>query len=104
MWLQGERDSLFEYVSAEYHDSFSAFIEQFRKDTGLPNLPVVIGLVSASKVADPYVDVVRSAQEEIASDVHNVEIVETKGLSKSDPVHSDSNGQIQLGGMLFNTI
>jgi iduronate 2-sulfatase len=104
LWMQGERDSVFEFMAASYAANMGAFIGRLRQDLGVPALPFIMGQI-APRAMDAesllprhrFRDVVRTAQAETAARVPDVRLVGTLDLPQSDNLHFDSAGLIELG-------
>ena len=98
LWMQGERD-----VKAGYQDSYEANLTSFIADIRLnygADLPFVVGQLSASQdLGDPTgLEVVRTAQANVAAADPNTGLVVTDGFSLSiDVLHFNTSGQIDLG-------
>lgn len=98
LWMQGERDARVPEAGKEYYDNFQRFIEAIRKDTKNPDLPIIFGKINPPQSRFTLVDSVAAAQKRISENIKNMILVSTDGLSKKkDSVHYDSNGQLELG-------
>jgi hypothetical protein len=104
LWMQGERDAVFESMAESYEANLRAFIARVRADVNAPVLPFLIGLISprkckpgTSQSTHPYRDIVREAQARIADSMAHVAMVETMDLTQSDGLHFDAEGQVELG-------
>ena len=104
MWMQGERDSVFESMAEFYEKNLTDFVSAIRRDTGNENLPFVIGQIAPrvyrleeGRFQHAYRHVVQEAQRAVASSNPLVELVETMDLPQSDNLHFDTGGQLELG-------
>lgn len=81
IWFQGENDSLSLGNFPFYQDLFIDFIQDVRRDFGVPNLPIFI-----CKINDAWCErigggeVIRRANENAMRKLHNVEAVHTHDL------------------------
>jgi len=104
VWMQGERDSVFEFMAARYADNLKGFIRALRRDLQTPDLPFVMGRI-APRVYDleagghrhAFRDRVRESQAVVAKEVSGVSLVETDDLPQTDNLHFDTAGQLLLG-------
>ena len=105
LWMQGERDSVFEGMAEAYRANLRAFIASVRRDFGDGReIPFLIGEI-APRVYDldkeefrhPFRHKVQSGQREAARTGPRTAPVETTGLPQSDNLHFDTAGQILLG-------
>ncbi len=103
LWMQGESDAKTQADAEAYQKKLEQLIALMRKETGKPELPVVIGRISSrilesKKFNMPFVKVVQSGQEAVAEDDKNASVINTDDLSqRSDLVHFDQEGQLGLG-------
>lgn len=99
VWEQGGRDAIFPEAAADYAKNLKLFIERVRSDTASPALPFLYGEVGALPAARfPATETVRACQQQVAKEVPNVKLVDTKGLTTiQDKIHFDTSGQIELG-------
>lgn len=99
LWMHGERDTKTMSVANSYKRNLERFIQTLRQDFNKPNLPVVIAQISVPEAFRPAeIKRVKKAQQETARKLPGVKIFSTENLSKkSDQVHFDSAGQIELG-------
>lgn len=89
LWHQGESDAN-PKSAAEYEQKLKDLIERFRKDLGMPNLPVYIGQLGRfpDKPWNESVEAVDQAQQRVAASVPNVYFISSEGLlSKGDNLH-----------------
>jgi len=104
MWMQGERDSVFESMAESYERNLTDFVSVVRRGTGNGNLPFVIGQIAPrvyrleeGQFQYAYRHVVQEAQRAVASSNPLVELIETMDLPQSDNLHFDTGGQLELG-------
>lgn len=100
MWMQGESDCSSAARAAEYEERLRTLMQQVRAQLGIPDLPIVIGLVNPEGRIYPraVLATVRAAQEQVASEDPWIAVVSTDGLATApDHVHYDSQGQLELG-------
>lgn len=104
LWMQGERDSVFSSMAESYERNLTAFIEAIRRDSGVRDLPFVLGLIAPRvyRIAEgvfqhAHRDVVRAAQLRVAAALPCVMTVETNDLPQRDNLHYDTGGQVELG-------
>lgn len=103
-WMQGERDSVFEFMARAYARNLAAFLAAVRRDTGESHLPCVLGAVASrvyrlaeGRFQHAFKDIVREAQRDVARQDPLVALVETMDLPQNDNLHFDTSGQILLG-------
>jgi len=105
VWMQGESDADDSQAAAEaYEENLVQLVQSLRAALGDENLPVVIGKITDSGMADDgsvmdYIDLVQQAQVSFAAADHCAELVsETDDLSyRDDRYHYDTEGFIRLG-------
>jgi len=103
LWMQGESDSKTQADAEAYQKKLEQFIDLMRKETGKPELPIVIGRLSSRilespKFKMPFVKTVQSGQEAVAQTDKNAHVIDTDDLSqRNDLVHFDQQGQMDLG-------
>ena len=104
VWMQGERDAVFEVMAHAYERNLTAFLSAVRRDTGNRKLPVMIGQIAPRQYRlddntfqHPFRHVVQQAQRTVASADALVELVETTDLPQNDNLHFDTAGQLLLG-------
>lgn len=95
IWIQGERDSRFQFGAERYEDNLTALIANVRQDLNAPNLPFMFG--EAHTHADAYMDVVDQAVRNVNQAVAHTGLVLTKDLSTYEGVHYDTEGTLELG-------
>ncbi|NRB64896.1 MAG: hypothetical protein HRU40_18060 [Saprospiraceae bacterium] len=104
LWMQGESDAAFDSIVAErYYDHLKRLMDLLRAAFLQDDLPVIIGRISDSGLADggtvwPYGARVRQAQADFVKHDERAALVsETDNLTYSDPAHYDTDGYIKLG-------
>ncbi len=103
LWMQGESDSETLEMAKAYRDNLKSMFNDVRQQTGRPDLPIVMGRISSSLLKKtPWVfdhaKIVQAAQEQVAADDENAELVLTDDLSTHrDNTHFDTEGQLELG-------
>jgi hypothetical protein len=104
VWMQGERDSVFEFMARAYSKNLTAFIAAIRRDTSQAGLPCILAEVSPrvyrlaeGRFQHAFREVVREAQHTVARQDSRVGLVETMDLPQCDNLHFDTAGQILLG-------
>lgn len=103
LWMQGESDAKNQADAEAYQKKLEQFISLMRKETGKPELPVVIGRLStrildSKKFKMPFVKIVQSGQEAVAKSDKHAYVINIDDLSqRNDFVHFDQEGQMDLG-------
>lgn len=105
VWMQGESDANDSQASADaYNENLAHLVQSLRAALGDESLPVVVGKITDSGMADDgsvmdYIDMVQQAQASFAATDHCAELVSiTDSLNYSDDkYHYDSEGFIRLG-------
>jgi hypothetical protein len=103
LWMQGEGDTETTEMANAYANNLMLMIEDVRTRTGKENLPFVMGRISTSLMKDTpweftYLDIVRAAQEKVASiDPHVYMISTDKFATLEDNTHFNTEGQIKMG-------
>lgn len=103
LWMQGESDSKKQADAEAYQKKLEQLIALIRKETGKPELPVVIGRLSrrileSPKFKMPFAKIVQSGQEAVAKIDKHAHVIDTDDLSQRDDlVHFDQEGQMGLG-------
>lgn len=104
LWMQGERDAVFETMARAYAVNLETLIAAVRADTGRERLPVVVGLVSPrvyelahERFQHRYRQVVRDCQRWVARTDPRVALVDTTDLPQCDNLHYDTPGQFEFG-------
>ncbi len=99
LWMQGETDTKTAETSGDYAENLASLIRTCRAEFNAGGMLFVAGRVNPPVASWPYVDVVRSAQENIADP--NYTWIGLDQLPKvSDNVHYTAEG-IQTMGYLF---
>ena len=104
VWMQGERDSVFEFMAEAYGRNLRDFIACLRRDTGNGELPFLIGqiaprsyLLEEGRFRHGSRKIVQEAQRRVAASDSSVELIEALDLPQSDNLHFDTGGQLELG-------
>ena len=104
LWMQGERDSVFEFMAHAYEDNFVVFVEAIRRDTGNRELPIITGQIAPriyrleeGRFTHAFRHVVQEAQQQASCSDPLIKLVETRDLPQSDNLHFDTGGQMELG-------
>lgn len=105
VWMHGESDADDSQAAADaYDENLAQLVHSLRTALGDENLPVVIGKITDSGMADDgsvmdYIDMVQRGQASFAAADHCAELVsETDNLSyRDDEYHYDTEGFIRLG-------
>jgi hypothetical protein len=95
-WIQGNGDAQLATAAEDYAENLAWFIMRLRQDRGC--VPVVIDRLHPA-VQYPFADVVRAEQEQVASFVDDVAIVDTADLRLRDdpPQHYTADSFVTLG-------
>ncbi|QHI70721.1 sialate O-acetylesterase [Tichowtungia aerotolerans] len=100
IWMQGERDSREEEKASAYAENLAHLIQTARADFSAPDMPFVAGRVNPLY---PYVDLVRSAQEDCMEKAYAY--INCDDLPKNDDhLHYTTAGQIELGKRFAETM
>ncbi len=99
IWMQGESDATNRLSAESYKKHLEDFILRIREDFRVPQLPFIIGqIVDRTNPQMVYADLVRKAQQEVATVVSWVERVSTDDLADcGDGTHFDSKAYQELG-------
>ena len=106
VWMQGESDANASYESAAaYEENLALLVRALRSELGVDNLPVVIGKITDSRMAEDgsvmdYSGSVQEAQARYAKGDPCAELVtvtEALNYHEDDPWHYDSDGFIRMG-------
>ncbi len=103
LWMQGESDAKTQADAEAYQKKLEQLIALMRKETGKPELPVVIGKISSRilespKFKMPFVKTVQSGQVAVTKTDKHAFVIDTDDLSQRDDlVHFDQEGQLGLG-------
>ena len=103
-WMQGERDSVFEFMAESYEKNLTDFIANVRTNAENRELPVILGKISPrvyslkeKRFQHPFRRIVQHAQQAVADADPLVSLVETTDLPQADNLHFDTGGQLELG-------
>lgn len=98
LWHQGENDATTTEQIQAYQGALTILLQQFRKETGNPSLPVLMGeLGSFSEDNDGWQAINQQIHAYAATDNY-ARVISTKDLRhKGDKVHFNSKGQRLLG-------
>lgn len=101
-WMQGESDALVPEWAAAYEANLAHLVARVREETGVPDLPVAVGLIACEGLCDAGLDTVRAAQEAVALADAAVDTVETLDLPRNayDAWHYDGPSNRVLGERL----
>ena len=107
LWVQGERDSVYDFMAAAYEDNFTAFIAALRRDLEAPALGVAAARVNPQQIDQEtgtfrhaHKELVRQAFRTVGAAAEGVVCVETDDLPQGDALHYDTHGQLELGRRL----
>jgi len=106
LWYQGEADARDSTIAVTYMERFTRWVEAVRRDTGLPELPVVV-VQLGPHVTVEYVEEktaawcsVRVAQARLPSQVALTGVTSAVDLPLEDSVHLSESAQRRLGRRL----
>ncbi len=104
LWMQGERDSVFEFMAEAYEDNLRELISETRERVADSELPVIIGEIAPrqynlaeQRFGHAYRSTVQMAQREVARTESQVDRVRTMDLPQFDNLHYTTGGQLELG-------
>ncbi|MFW6146043.1 MAG: sialate O-acetylesterase [Planctomycetota bacterium] len=104
LWMQGERDSVFESMARLYEANLAGFVAAVRRDTGRADLPALIAQVAPRRYEldegrffHAYRRLVWDAQRRYADRDPHAVYIETLDLPQHDNLHFDTAGQFLLG-------
>jgi len=104
LWMQGERDSVFEFMAEAYEANLRAFIRQVRADLAAPAMPFLVALICPRIIELPDLgyrhacrDTVRRAQAAVAESGTAVSLIPTDDLPQGDNLHFTTAGLLKLG-------
>ena len=98
IWMQGEEDTVVFDTANAYEQNLIEFIQAIRNEFDVADMPFVIGQLSNSSSL-PYGEIVREAQLAVSQSMSDTQLVITNDLPlKTDNVHYDADGQVELGG------
>ena len=95
IWLQGENDCFDQINAQTYEANLKDLIKDVRNEIGNPNLPVVIVELNYWAQTLSYGNVVKAAQNAVASSDPNIELVKINDLSQF--YHMDPAAQLIAG-------
>lgn len=112
IWMQGESDANHDLATAAaYKKNLAHLAESLRTALKDENLPIVIGKITDSGMADDgsvmdYIEVVQSGQASFATTDRCADLVTvTDGLNyRDDAWHYDTEGFIRLGEAFANSV
>lgn len=97
IWMQGESDAIdVEEDALNYKSNLTQWIASFRNDTGVPDLPMVVGRITQADIYQ-YATEVRNAQVEFANEDPFATWINTDDLPLLDDYHYNAQGHITLG-------
>ena len=106
VWMQGESDANENYeIASAYEENLALLVRALRAELGNDKLPVVIGKITDSRMAEDgtvmdYSESVQQAQARYAQSDPCAELVtvtEALNYHEDDPWHYDSDGFIRMG-------
>lgn len=104
VWIQGESDGDTPTNAAAYQAALTQFFADVRTDTGLPNLPIVIGRLSNNQTGVSELSTIQAAQDAVAALSANNYIINTDSYAVGDGLHFTEAGCIQYGYDLFDLL
>ena len=105
LWYQGESDTG-EGIYATYAERFDAWVQAVRRDTGRPDLPVLVVQLSRLVIPDDAPEAakaweaIREAQRTLPERTANTDVAPAIDLDLSDNIHVGTPGLIRLGQRL----
>lgn len=103
LWYQGESDALPGVVD-EYARKFLNFVDCLRRDTGLPNLPVIYVQIGRfcleTRPQESAWERVQELQRQLAKQRPNLWVVPAVDLPLDDLIHVSAGGHARLGRRL----
>jgi len=104
LWMQGERDSVFDFMAETYEQNMQAFISCIRRDTGVAGLPFIMGQICPRVINHDtgtynhtWRRKVQMAQRSVAEKENKVFLIPTDDIPQSDNLHFDTVGLLELG-------
>jgi hypothetical protein len=103
VWHQGESEAGDEKRSGNYDARWAKMIADFRKDVGMPELPVVVGelgeyLYTRTGNKSPFAKLVNERIDKIPEQVAHTAVAPSHGLKhKGDELHFDADSQREFG-------
>jgi len=104
IWYQGESDALTAGAEEKYEARFLNLIDSFRKDIGIPDLPIIY--VQTGRFVHPYEsrahgwEAIRDIQRRVASQRKHLYMVSAIDLTLEDAIHLGFEGYQRLGPRL----
>ncbi len=95
LWMQGEFDGGNQSYANEYQTNLTNFVKDVRAKLKVADLPFIIGMID-SVGTWPYNGTIRTAERNVAKNLPNVGLVDTKDFD-TDNTHYKLNGMIALG-------
>lgn len=95
-WMQGESDALYRPWAIRYDRNLTRLFAQTRRDFGA-DLPIVYGVVSGNSEQLPYLQTIRTAQQQLDRRDHRAIAVETEDYTKPDTVHWNTASTLKAG-------
>lgn len=94
--MQGESDAQDQELANKYKDNLKKVIEGVRQESGVKNLPFLIGKIQAKNFK--CLSTVIKAEEDASKEIPNVYLVNTDKVElKPDQLHFTTKGQLELG-------
>lgn len=97
LWHQGETDSNDETLARSYAERFATFADDFRRDVGIPDLPIVLGKLGRfleDYFECDYYPIINEQLERITKMVPHTACVESDGAGHiGDLLHFDTHTQ-----------
>jgi hypothetical protein len=102
-WMQGEKDSKTQAYAEAYQKNLEHFIQRTRADFRSPDMVFIAGRVNPPKSKYPFVEIVRTAQEQCV--VENYNFIDCDDLPKlKDKIHYNTDGVVEMGRRFANKI
>lgn len=99
LWYQGESDASPE-LSATYAARFAQWVKAVRRDTGIPNLPIItvqLGVVTDFNASVEGWNAMRQIQLDLPRKIANTAVTSAIDLQINDTIHIDAPGLARLG-------
>jgi hypothetical protein len=103
VWFQGETDASDQTKANAYQSNLTAFIADIRARFNTPALPVVICKIAYASNPPAYLSTVQAAQQAVADNDSNIEIIDTAALARRDSVHLNADSTFTLGQSIAAT-
>jgi len=98
LWLQGEADAKYPAVARQYVQNLRNFVIALRRQLDNKPTQFIVAGVNPPVKQFPASALISRAQKQVVSSLPNMAYVQTSDLSKrSDQLHYDTLGQLQLG-------